>query len=94
MADTENTDDSDATRDDETPQEAEQAAETGETPEEAHRAGEFDALSAKLDSILERLNAVSALLTSKAVDEPVNAPENTGSEDERLVSLDDIDFND
>ena len=33
--------------------------EAGETPEEAHRAGEYEALSAKLDTVTEKLDGIA-----------------------------------
>ena len=39
--------------------ELEQMDETGETPEEAHRAGEYEALSAKLDTVTEKLDGIA-----------------------------------
>ena len=39
--------------------EREQMDETGETPEEAHRAGEYEALSAKLDIVTEKLDGIA-----------------------------------
>ena len=39
--------------------EREQMDETGETPEEAHRAGEYEALSAKLDTVTEKLDGIA-----------------------------------
>lgn len=84
MADTD-----DSTRDDETPQEQEEARETGETPDEAHRQGEYEALGRKLDEVLARLNGLSSLIADKQLNEPapVNEPEAPG-----LKNLDDIEF--
>lgn len=45
-------------RDDLTPGEAEQAAETGESGEEAHRAGEFDDLRGLLEQVLEGIGDI------------------------------------
>ena len=39
--------------------ERKQMDETGETPEEAHRAGEYEALSAKLDAVTEKLDGIA-----------------------------------
>ena len=39
--------------------EREHMDETGETPEEAHRAGEYEALSAKLDTVTEKLDGIA-----------------------------------
>ena len=42
-----------------TPNEEEQAQETGETSEEAHRAGEFDELRAMLREVIEGIASIS-----------------------------------
>lgn len=48
----------DDTRDDETPDEREEAAETGATPEEAHREGEFDDIRDRIESIAARADEI------------------------------------
>ena len=48
----------DETRDDETPDEREETAETGATPEEAHREGEFDDIRDRIESIAARADEI------------------------------------
>lgn len=48
----------DETRDDETPDEREEAAETDATPEEAHREGEFDDIRDRIESIAARADEI------------------------------------
>lgn len=79
-------------RDTETEDEAKEAAATGETPDEAHRAGEFDDLNAKLSEVIAKLDALSALITESRVKEPATDDKPSVDDSERLVSLDDIDF--
>lgn len=89
----------DQTRTDETDDERGIADDTGATPDEAHRIGEFDALSDKLDRVLDGISglmtAVGALATAPTTDEPDETDESDEpSEYERakLVSLDDLDI--
>lgn len=42
-----------------TEEEREQMSDTGETPEEAHRAGEYESLSARLDTVTEKLDGIA-----------------------------------
>lgn len=80
-----------ATRDDETPEEAEQAAETGETPDEAHRAGEYDEVRDLLESVIRKIDALTSFVTDARVEKPADAPTAEETDDD-LVSLDEIDF--
>ena len=48
----------DETRDDETPDEREETAETGATPEESHREGEFDDIRDRIESIAARADEI------------------------------------
>lgn len=48
----------DETRDDETPDEREEAVETDATPEEAHREGEFDDIRDRIESIAARADEI------------------------------------
>lgn len=91
----------DSTREDETVDEREEAEATGATPDEAHREGEFDALSQKLDRVLDGIGglmtAIGALATAPTGDV---APAVGGSDDDdmseydraKLVSLEDLDL--
>lgn len=45
-------------REDLTPEEVEQAADTGATPTEEHRVGEFEELKALIDSVITKLDSV------------------------------------
>lgn len=80
------------TKDDETPQEEAEAKDTGESPEEAHRAGEFDDVNRKLDDVLSRLDALSSLLVDSRVEDAAEVHDDGDGDDEKLVDLDDIDF--
>lgn len=87
--------DDDASRDDETPREEVEAAQTGETPGEAHREGEFRDLADKLDTVLARLDAITGFLTKRTVEEPVDdADDDADDAEPRLRSLDEIQFTD
>lgn len=76
--------------DDETREEAAQAAETGETPAEAHRAGEYDELKELIDTLIRKVDALSSFVADKAINEPAAPAEN--EEEPRLLDLDEIDF--
>lgn len=54
--------DNEQTRDDLTPDEVEQAADTGATPTEEHRAGEFEELKALLDSVITKLDSLASAI--------------------------------
>lgn len=84
----------DATREDETGEEREQAAATGETPEEAHRAGEYDELRTLLQGLVGKVDALSALVTERKLEKPVTTPttETEPDDESGLVNLEDIDF--
>lgn len=84
----------DSTRDDETGEEREQAAATGETPQEAHRAGEYDELRTLLTGLDAKVDALSALITERALETPVTTSTTTTEPDDEtgLVNLEDIDF--
>lgn len=79
------------TKDDGTLAPPPQAAQTGEPPAEAHRAGEFEDVNRKLDDVLARLDALSSLLVDSRV-EDVAEVHDDAEDDEKLVDLDDIDF--
>lgn len=87
--------------------EREQMTETGETPEEAHRAGEYEALSAKLDAVTEKLDGIADSLgkladawKSTAVDDGAEFRDIDGDGDidevdidvEKIPELDDMDL--
>lgn len=91
----------DSTREDETVDEREEAEVTGATPDEAHREGEFDALSQKLDRVLDGIGglmtAIGALATAPTGDVAPDV-EDSGDDDmseydrAKLVSLEDLDL--
>lgn len=85
----------DSTKDDETGEEREQAAATGETPQEAHRAGEYDELRTLLTGLDAKVDALSALMTERALETPATASTQATQPDDEtgLVNLEDIDFN-
>lgn len=85
----------------------EQMGGTGETPEEAHRAGEYEALSAKLDAVTDKLDGIADSLRdladawkSTAVDDGAEFRDIDGDGDideididvEKIPELDDMDL--
>ncbi len=82
----------DATADDETQDEKEEAAATGETPDEAHRAGEYDELRDLIASAIAKIDALTGFITQAAVDRPATEPAPEAPQNEGLKNLEDIDF--
>lgn len=80
----------DETRDDETPREREEQAETGETPAESHREGEFAVLRDMLAGITVKLDALSKVIVGLGVATPSDVPPE--SDDDKIIDIDDLDL--
>lgn len=83
----------DSTRNDETENESDEAAETGATPDEAHRIGEFNELRDMIKAIDGKIDAIQDFILKNAIDKPKpDETDNETSNDDELVSIDDLEL--
>lgn len=75
--------------DEETPDEAETASETGETPDEAHREGEFRDLRDLIAALSGKVDSLMNMMVSKPADAGAD-DDGDGVDDAGLIDIDSL----
>lgn len=81
----------DSTAEDETPDEEEEAADTGATPQEAHREVEFDDIIQRLTALSQALGSIQDILMARPGEPATPAGNDDDADDDQLVDVDKLD---